>query len=128
MIVADDKQFEDPDYMVMADDGKGESVYIATFLISMYDGMKLKEAIHHKDIPKSVDAELEDLDQDEDEEEPAKKHNKVIVQADIDLISKTDDVIQVDLWYSGAYELLQAGIDFAKYSQMQSIFTENIKF
>lgn len=72
----------------MADDGKGESVYIPTFLVSMYDGMKLKETIHKKD------------------EKDNKKHQKVVIQAEIDLISKTKGNLQVDLWYSGAYELL----------------------
>ena len=103
----------------MADDGKGESVYIPTFLISFYDGLKLKEAIHH----------VADPDEDQGEQSPNKdKKNKVIIQADVDLISKTDDIIQIDLWYSGAYELSQIGLNFEKYSQMQEIFKDQIRF
>jgi len=96
--------------MIMADDGKGESVYIPTFLISMYDGMRLKETIHKKD------------------KEDETKHQKVVIQAEIDLISRTKGNLQVDLWYSGAYELMQAGLDLNKYAEMQDIFGERVNF
>ena len=114
-IVVDSSMFEDAESLIMADDGKGESVNIPTFMVSLYDGMKLKEAIHHKP-PANEDGGH------------AQKRNKVIIQADIDLITKTDDQIEVDLWYTGAYELKQANIDLAKYSQMQEIFGEKVRF
>ena len=47
-VVVDDKAGEDPDYMVMADDGNGEGVGIPTFLVGMYDGVRLKEAVHRE--------------------------------------------------------------------------------
>ena len=45
-IVADDKEGEDPNHLLMADNGKGMSVKIPTFLISKKDGIAIKEAIH----------------------------------------------------------------------------------
>ena len=38
MIVIDNKQNEDIDHIVMADDGKGSTVHIPSFLISFKDG------------------------------------------------------------------------------------------
>ena len=55
-LVVDNKAGEDPDYLVMADDGSGESVSIPTFMIGLYDGYKLKEAIHKKDDDKEAAA------------------------------------------------------------------------
>jgi len=46
MIVADNVPTEDPNRLVMADDGKGSTVTIPSFLISNKDGIKLKEEIH----------------------------------------------------------------------------------
>jgi len=51
-----------------------------------------------------------------------------MIQADLSLMEKTDDTINVDLWYTGAYDLFQAGIDLTKYSQMQEIFNKNVMF
>ena len=45
-LIIDNNYIEDPDHLVMADDGKGQSVEIPSFLISMSDGIMLKEAIH----------------------------------------------------------------------------------
>ena len=106
-IVVDNAKFEDPDSIVMADDGKGESVNIPTFMISSFDGEKLKEAIHK---------ETDDGDDVPEDIERNKGSNKVIIQANIAIMEKTDGIIDVDFWYTGAYELLQAGIDFSKYS------------
>ena len=129
MIVVDNKAGEDPDYLVMADDGKGESIYIPTFLIGTYDGTKLKEAIHkdHEDHDEH-DAARESFTADELAEE-LQHHgkNKVIVQAEISIASKTDD-IGVDLWFAGAYELAQVGLQLEKYAEMQQIFKKHVTF
>ena len=45
-IVADNKVGENAANVVMADDGKGAHVGIATFLIGKKDAQKLKDAIH----------------------------------------------------------------------------------
>lgn len=121
-VVVDDKIMEDPDSLVMADDGKGESVNIPTFMVSLLDGQRLKDAIHR--MPTFEDGQ----NQDEEGEGRGRKRNKVIIQADIDLMTKTDSQIDVDLWYTGAYELMQANIDLPKYSMMQEIFTEKVRF
>ena len=48
MIVVDNKSYENPELLIMADDGRGSSVKIPSFLIGMGDGDKLKEAIHEE--------------------------------------------------------------------------------
>jgi len=50
--VVDNKEKEDPEFLVMADDGTGSSVNIPTFLIGKSDGSILKEEIHKKVEPK----------------------------------------------------------------------------
>jgi hypothetical protein len=48
-IIVDNKDGEVVNHIVMADDGKGESINIPTFLIGKLDGAKIKEVIHdHK--------------------------------------------------------------------------------
>lgn len=56
LVVVDNKSWEDPELLIMADDGRGSSVKIPSFLIGMSDGDKLKKEIH--------------------EEEAAEKHHK----------------------------------------------------
>ena len=51
MVVVDNKETEDVDSIVMADDGKGSSVHIPTFLIGYEDGLMLKEEVHKKMVP-----------------------------------------------------------------------------
>jgi len=46
MIVIDNKTLEDPEYILMSDDGRGSSITIPSFLISTDDGNKLIEEIH----------------------------------------------------------------------------------
>ena len=50
--MVDNKEKEDPEFLVMADDGTGSSVNIPTFLIGKSDGAILKEEIHKKVEPK----------------------------------------------------------------------------
>ena len=45
-LIADDKEFEDPDKLIMSDDGTGKSIKIPTFLIGKNDSTKIKETIH----------------------------------------------------------------------------------
>ncbi len=44
-IIADNNAYEDPDQIVMADDGTGSSIKIPTMLISNKNGSKLKNAL-----------------------------------------------------------------------------------
>lgn len=46
MVVADNKDMEDPELLIMADDGRGGSVKIPSFLIGKSDGKKLETEIH----------------------------------------------------------------------------------
>ena len=48
-IVIDNKRYENPKNLIMADDGSGSSVKIPTFLIAYTDGQKLIKAIHHSE-------------------------------------------------------------------------------
>lgn len=94
-LVVDNKELEDPGYIVMSDDGTGEDISIPTFMIAKYDGYKLKEAIH-----KDADGGIQR------EGKSHSKSNKVIIQAEIDITSKSNKIDNVDLWYTGAYELV----------------------
>ena len=38
MVVADNNEYEDPTYVLMADDGRGSIITIPSFLISTKDG------------------------------------------------------------------------------------------
>ena len=49
MIVVDNDKLENPDYLVMADDGTGSSVTIPSMLISYNNGLVLKAAIHQQE-------------------------------------------------------------------------------
>lgn len=111
-LVVDNKSDETADHIVMSDDGQGASVSIPTFLVAKSDGAKLKDTINK---PPSDDKAL------------AWK-NMVILQADINMMSKTDQPIRVDLWYSSAAELLHSGIDFEAYAKMQDIFGDQVIF
>ena len=121
MIVVDSKFFENVDNLIMADDGNGESIYIPSFLIGYHDGAKIKSTIH-----------IEDRIENNLEGEAAKRHrrngNRIVMRAVVDLAQQTNGMIQVDLWYSGAYELMQVGLDFKKYAEMQEIFKHKVKF
>ena len=48
MVVVDNKSQEDPELLIMADDGRGSSVKIPSFLIGMTDGDTLKKEIHEE--------------------------------------------------------------------------------
>lgn len=52
--MVDNKENEDPEFLVMADDGTGSSVNIPTFLVGKSDGAILKEEIHKKVEPKKA--------------------------------------------------------------------------
>lgn len=49
LLVVDDKKYENPDRVIMADDGRGSAVKIPTFLISWEAGQAIKDALK-KDI------------------------------------------------------------------------------
>jgi hypothetical protein len=128
MLVIDNKAFEDPEYMVMADDGNGESVYIPSFLITMHDGIKIKEEIHKTEDILSSNSTSAAGALDSGSRRHHGYRNKVIIKAQIDLAKQTRGNIEVDLWYSGAYELLNAGIDFNKYAEMTEMFSDQVTF
>ena len=44
-MIVDNKEYENPKSLIMADDGTGNSVNIPTFLIGYSDGQLLKDAI-----------------------------------------------------------------------------------
>jgi hypothetical protein len=44
-IIVDNKEFEDPDRLIMSDDGTGKAVKIPSFLIGKSDGDKIKAAL-----------------------------------------------------------------------------------
>ena len=58
-----DNLYEEPQYIVMADDGKGGSVNIPSMLISKLNGDKLKKSIHDGE----SEEDSQDLEDDEDE-------------------------------------------------------------
>ena len=111
MIVVDNKKEEDASKLHMADDGKGKSVTIPSFIINYQDGVILKEAIH-KVMPK----------------ESRRKHNSVIIQADIDLTTKSRDMVRLDLWYTSIYELGKTGVNLLDYQDMSEIFENHVVF
>lgn len=47
---------------------------------------------------------------------------KVIVKAEIDLATKTKEVVNVDMWYGNIYEFYNSEIDMQKYAEIQDIF------
>lgn len=48
MVVVDNKAREDPELLIMADDGRGGSVKIPSFLIGKADGDRIIEEIHEE--------------------------------------------------------------------------------
>ena len=131
--------------LIMADDGRGGSIKIPSFLISYKDGQYMIDEIHaehkeHEERMKDKDSRVDEpippppaIDFDNDEktaeelnkwEENWKRHKRrgnfkrVIITADIDLASKTDGMVAVDMWYANSYELFNSGWDLNKYSQI----------
>lgn len=52
----------------------------------------------------------------------------VIVQADIDLTTKSHDLVNVDFWYTDVYEIVLNGVDFTDYAEMSQIFDGHVNF
>ena len=117
MVVVDNKKAEDVDAVVMADDGKGSSISIPTWLIGYDDGMALKEAIHKKVAPKVGKSG-----------QSISPHQKVIIQAEINMVEKSTNLIDVDLWYGSIYELAMSRIDLRAYAKMSEIFHQHVNF
>ena len=101
VVVVDNKKNEDASQLHMADDGKGKAVTIPSFIIGYQDGVILKEAIHKVMPP---DGE--------------RKHNNVMLQADIDLTTKSRDMVRLDLWYTSIYELGMTDVNLMDYYDM----------
>lgn len=96
----------------MADDGQGADVSIATFLISKSDGQKFKDQIQKT----------------RSDDKKSKWKDMVIIQAEINMMTKTMKPLRVDLWYSSAAELEQSGIKFMDYARMQDVFGDLVVF
>ena len=47
--------------------------------------------------------------------ESKRKHNAVIIQADIDMTTKSRDMVRLDLWYTSIYELGKTGVNLLDY-------------
>lgn len=54
----------------------------------------------------------------------------VIVQADIDMTTKTEEKVAVDFWYSDVYEIVLYGgsVSLDDYAQMSEIFEGHVDF
>jgi len=52
----------------------------------------------------------------------------VIIEAEINLATKTSKDIEVDIWYSSIYELAQTGWDFRHFSLMEDVFQGKVHF
>ena len=48
-VIIDNKRYENPKNLIMADDGSGSSVKIPSFLIAYSDGQKLIKSIHQSE-------------------------------------------------------------------------------
>lgn len=111
----------------MSDDGEGKSIKIPSFLIGKRDGDKIKEAIHQISL-KEIEAKKIDfltiltmMAINNDTEKNGNnslgekidfyfnKGHQVIVQGIISSKIEKFDTVNVDLWYSGAYELYRSG-------------------
>ena len=117
MVVVDNVESEDPELLIMADDGRGSAVKIPSFLIGHNDGERLKEAIH------------EELEAEEANADGNKRtwSQKVIVQAEIDLARVTSGVVNVDMWYGNIYELFNSGWDLGRFTEIQQIFEQDVQ-
>lgn len=154
MIVADNKENEDPEYLIMADDGRGSSVTIPSFLISRSDGKKLAAAVHEwleeGQGPKGGPPEGRDPNEGKEggagegpDGEGAWNGRKrggggrggghgrwaqrVIIKAEIDLATKTKGTVNTDMWYANIYELYNSGWDLARFAEIQEIFKARVK-
>lgn len=115
----DNKVSEDPEFLVMADDGTGSSVNIPTFLIGTSDGKILKEEIHKKIEPKVGKNGRK-----------RSRHQAIILQADLRLSNKEDkgEKLHLDLWYGSIYEFALSDIQLADYAKMSDLFQEHVIF
>jgi hypothetical protein len=132
---------------VMADDGTGGVVTIPSFLIGGKDGIAIKEAIHES----TVDKIRDDQDDWDDSDGEAKKNKRksrnwaniiadksrsqyqkrghqVIMQAVVGGKVASREKVDVELWYTSVYELFQSEWNLTRYSQMQDILKDGVKF
>lgn len=118
-VVIDNKRFENPKNLIMADDGSGSSVKIPTFLISYSDGQKLIQAIHHSE-------EIEE-EKKADGKRPSYK-NFVIIQGNVDISTKTSKPIELDMWYSSIYELWTSKFELDDIGKMHRMLGKRVNF
>ena len=101
----------------MADDGKGSSVYIPTFLIGKKDGDVIKEEIHQKREPKKNRyGKRQSL------------YQSIIIQANLRLGNKDKDKLHLDVWYGSIYEFALSDVNLRDYSDMSELFKNDVIF
>lgn len=139
----------------MADDGKGGSIQIPSYLIGKHDGKSLKEAIHEMEMPEIKKASEDKKKENEaldsladqhgeivnvhknrdfvnDDEANREEHYKnsghqVMIQAVIGGKIGKRDTVNIDLWYNNAYELFAARWKLRDFAKMQDVFHRHVK-
>ena len=97
MVVIDNKKNENIDHIVMADDGKGSSVHIPSFLIGYKDGQAI------------IKATRQVLGN-------GSGQNKVIIQAKLEYSSTVKNgPVDLDFWYSSVYEIALNDIELENF-------------
>ena len=86
-IIIDNNKYENPEMLIMSDDGMGSNVRIPSFLISHQDGQKLKKVIHNIEVDETkhdkfgeesqVDKEISELENQK--QNPKSGKNQVII-------------------------------------------------
>ena len=86
----------------------------------MADGILLKEAVHAQ--------KIDDIESSVNRNSSSEKHQRVVIQAKLDLTTKTDDVKNIDLWYTGAYELSNSDWNLIELAELKTTFLDKITF
>ena len=146
-VIADNVEFESPSRLIMSDDGTGSAVKIPSFLISNTDGKMIKEAIHtaEQELTNNTWGNSSMSSSDPNNYHSFERHNRhwsdhqsregykrsghqVIMEGEINIATKTKDPIQVDIWYSSLYELMQTGWDYEHFARMEESFDKMVHF
>lgn len=83
-LIANNQPHQDPDHIIMIDDGTGVSVAIPTVIINKEDGDAIKRAV---------------LDSDEKNKDPTNKKSFVVLLVDFEM-DNPDDRVEYDIWYT----------------------------
>jgi hypothetical protein len=126
-IIVDNVGWEDVNNEVMVSDGTDTGITIPSFLIDKHEGRRVKNHVNGGH-PNDDDGEYEETE--EEQEDFNNVTHPVILQANINLASKSDKNISVDIWYTSIYEfaLQPAMMDLADFAAMQDVFGDKVKF